>query len=97
MDNIVHSIMEINVANSKYIKGLRNDGGHSLASEVYRLEKDCAVLVFDEDFPEGSFCSSNGKWPTLFNEEDAHEFVKAFSEQWPESTYMAFRLHQLGL
>ncbi len=85
------------MANGKYIKNMKNDDGHSLASEVYRLERDCAVVVFDEDNPEGSLCSDNGKWPTLFNEDDAQAFVKDFSEQYPESTYMAFRLHQLGL
>ncbi len=78
-------------------QSIKDDSGHNLRNTVYRLEKNCAVVVFDGENPDGSLCSGNGKWATLFNEEDANTFVEDFSARFPDSTYIAFRLHQLGV
>lgn len=76
---------------------IRNDEGHSLVNEVYRLEKNCAVVVFDGENPDGTLCCGSGRWATLFNEDEANDFVDEFSTLFPDSKYVAYRLHQLGI
>lgn len=61
-----------------------------------RLERDCAVIVFDENYPEGCLCG-NGSWAKLFNEEEANEFVSEYSEYHPNSQYRIFKLIEIGL
>lgn len=66
-------------------------------SNIYRLERDHTVVVFDEDSPNGALCSDNGHWPTLFNEDEANDFVSERSERHPDSQYRIFKLIDIGL
>ncbi len=59
------------------------------------LEKDLAILVFDEDYPQGELCSNRGSWPSLFSQEEANQFVAEFSGLNPNSLYRIFKLVEI--